>query len=52
VIIIDAPHFNAAVVLDQGVVVRAAPILKYMVGWTAARVVRYCFRKGWQCDER
>lgn len=52
-IIIDAPHFNAAVVLDDnGVVVRAAPILKYMLGWTAARVVRYCFRKGWQFDER
>jgi hypothetical protein len=32
--------------------VRAAPILKYMLGWTASRVVRYCFRKGWQFDER
>jgi hypothetical protein len=44
---IEAPHFVAAVVLDGDRVVRAAPILRYMHGWPAQRVIGYCRRKGW-----
>lgn len=44
---IDAPHFYAGLVVREGVVVRAAPIL----GWAAGRpwtvVKDYCVRKGW-----
>ena len=44
---ISAPHFVAGVVLDGNVVVRCAPILRYMLGWTRARVEGYCRRKHW-----
>lgn len=44
---IDAPHFVAGIVLDSDVVVEAAPIVRYMRGWTRDRVCAYCQRKGW-----
>jgi hypothetical protein len=47
---IDAPHFCAGVVISGGVVTRAAPILKYMFGWTGARVGVYAIGKGWTVD--
>ena len=51
-ILIDAPHFCAAVVLTAGRVSRAAPILAYMTGWTADRVLSYARRKRWQTEVR
>lgn len=46
-----APHFVAGVVFDGETVasrvVRAAPIVHYMQGWTAARVMAYCRTKKW-----
>lgn len=45
---IDAPHFYAGIVLEDDVVVRAAPIVKYMRGWTRDKVRAYCQRKGWK----
>lgn len=38
VIVIDAPHFYVAVVTRRAVVVRAAPILRYMLDWPRQRV--------------
>jgi hypothetical protein len=29
-------------------VILAAPILKYMLGWTAKRVLKYAAKKGWK----
>lgn len=43
---IVAPHFVAGLVTD-GHVRRAAPILRYMIGWPDDRVRRYCVAKGW-----
>lgn len=49
VIRIVARHFVAAVVLDgAAVVVRAAPIVRYMTGWSCSRVLDYCQRRHWQ----
>lgn len=45
---IVAPHFVAGVVLLDDCVVRAAPILKYMMGWSRCRIELYCERKGWK----
>lgn len=49
---IEAPHFVAAVVLvhdGPGLkVARAAPILRYMLGWSGDRVYAYIERKGWR----
>jgi len=45
---ISAPHFVAGAVLnDDHIVMRAAPIIVYMRGWTATRAINYCLRKGW-----
>lgn len=44
---IEAPHFVAGVIIKDGLVVRAAPIVKYMRGWTTTRVTSYAASKGW-----
>lgn len=45
---ITAPHFVAGVVVEDDKVVRTAPIVGYMLGWTADEVRRYVHRKGWR----
>ncbi len=50
-IIIVGPHFCAGAVAANGSIVRAAPKLHYMVGWTRARVEEYCLRKNWWCED-
>lgn len=47
---ITAPHFVAAVVLDEGTVVRAAPIVHYMIDWDMETVVKYCKSKNWKVE--
>ena len=44
---IEAPHFVAGLDAEGGRVVRAAPIVRYMIGWDGRRVARYCASKGW-----
>jgi hypothetical protein len=44
---IVAPHFVAGLEAEHGRVVRAAPILRYMLGWEGARVAGYCRSKRW-----
>lgn len=41
-----APHFVAGFETD-GVVRRAAPIIKYMLGWSNERARAYITSKGW-----
>lgn len=41
-----APHFVAGFESD-GTIRRAAPILKYMVGWSDDRARVYIAQKGW-----
>jgi len=48
---IEVPHFVAGVVLRNGRVVRAAPILQYMMGWRQPRITEYCYKKGWKHDD-
>jgi hypothetical protein len=45
---IDAPHFYAGIVLQDDVVVEAAPIVRYMRKWSRDRVRDYCKEKGWK----
>ena len=45
---IDSDYFSAGVIVVNGKVTRAAPILSYMLGWTSGRVVEYCKKKGWR----
>ena len=49
---IDAPHFNAGVVISgSGQCVEAAPIIKYMMTWNISRIKRRCKKKGWTYQE-
>lgn len=46
---IDAPYFCASGVFDENSsVIRAAPIIKYMIGWTSNKVLKYCEDKKWK----
>ena len=47
---IEAPHFVAGGEVSKGVCVRAAPIIKYMVGWTGRQVRDYCRNKRWKIE--
>lgn len=44
---IDSGYFFAGVIVENGVVVRAAPILRYMLGWDQERVISYIEYKEW-----
>lgn len=44
---VTSPYFCAGLYLRNGVVVQAAPIVRYMNGWNRSRVVGFCRRKGW-----
>lgn len=51
VISIESSYFSAGVVVEEvesGIVIAAAPILKYMIGWGVEEVKRYCEKKGWK----
>jgi hypothetical protein len=44
---ITAPHFVAGLIQRDGVVTKAAPIIKYMTGWRIEKVRTYCAGKSW-----
>lgn len=49
---IKAPHFVCGIVFDEeGRVVEAAPIVRYMRTWSAERILSYCDRKGWEVEK-
>lgn len=55
-LVIDAPHFFAALILEQSPAYdikarKAAPIIEYMIGWTLDDVLVYCDKKGWKVIE-
>jgi len=48
---IESPYFVVGVVTEMGVVKRAAPIVKYMIGWKIYKVIDYCKYKLWEHKE-
>lgn len=44
---IVSDHFAAGIVVKDDKVILAAPILKYMTGWSSDRVRQYVSKKGW-----
>jgi hypothetical protein len=40
-----AKHFVAGFVVEDGLIVRAAPIIKYTIGWKERRALKYFFDK-------
>lgn len=45
---ITAPHFCCAIIFRNQVVIEAAPIVKYMKGWTGIGVENYLKKKKWK----
>jgi hypothetical protein len=45
---VDAPHFYAGIVLENEVVIRAAPILKWTIGKRRDWLSQYFKQKGWK----
>lgn len=43
-------HFTCGVVFLNDQVIEAAPIVRYMMGWTFGRVRRYCEVKHWRFE--
>lgn len=44
---ISSGYFCAGVVIENDLVIEAAPIVMYMKGWSHERVISYCRRKHW-----
>lgn len=49
---IVAPHFVAGIILRDDVVIKAAPIVRYMAvnKWSYWRVFGYCQEKAWSLE--
>jgi hypothetical protein len=47
---IEAPHFVAGADLRDDVVICAAPIIGYMIGWNYWRLFSYCEEKRWRVE--
>lgn len=45
---ITGPSFCAGLDFRLGIVERAAPILRYMKGWSIVRVYIFCAERGWK----
>lgn len=48
---IVAQDFVAGVEIENGVVRDAAPVIHYMLGWPDAKVLDFCYLKGWSASE-
>ena len=48
---ISAKHFVAGVVLRNGIVYEAAPIVRYLLGCTEKRGRDYCQSKNWKIKD-
>jgi len=46
---IESKYFVAGVIFNENYIcIKAAPIIKYMVGWEATKFINYCKSKGWK----
>lgn len=46
---VSSSYFVAGLKARDSIIFEAAPILKFMEGWTLGRVKTYCQEKGWDC---
>jgi hypothetical protein len=47
-VLVEAPRFTAGLVLHDNVVIKTAPIARYMVGWSLDKLRKHCERKQWK----
>lgn len=50
VIQLYSSYFTAGIILQNGTVTEAAPIIRYMKGWNKERVLSYAGGKGWKME--
>lgn len=48
IVAIDAKYFYAGIIIEGGKVIDAAPIVRYMIGWSRAKAAAYVGRKRWK----
>ncbi len=48
---IESSYFTAGAVFERGLCVRAAPIIRWMIGREYGRLYNICISKGWQIKE-
>ena len=48
---LESSYFSCFILLEDGIVTRPAPIVKYMKGWSQKRVIEYANKKGWKYQE-
>ena len=44
---ITSSYFCAGIILENGICIEAAPIVKYMKGWDRPKIRDYCKYKKW-----
>lgn len=49
---VEAPHFVAGYVVTGTTVTAAAPILKYLKGWSMGQAIMYLTEKGYRVRKR
>jgi hypothetical protein len=47
---VTSNYFCAGLIMRNGKVVRAAPIIKYMKGWNIVRIRQYAARRNWTVE--
>jgi hypothetical protein len=47
---IVGPNFVAGLIISNARVIRAAPILNYMIGWPVERIVALAQRREWMIE--
>jgi len=47
---IKSSYFVAGIIIENGTVIQAAPIVGYMIRWRHQRVMDYCRKKRWILD--
>lgn len=44
---INASHFCAGGVIENRLIINAAPIIKYMIGWNVEKAYYFCIKRKW-----
>lgn len=48
---VEANYFTAGFIIERGLCVKAAPIIRWMIGREYGRIYNYCISKGWVIRE-
>lgn len=49
---ISSSYFVAGIIFKNNIVIKAAPIVKWMIGKNIDYIKQYCLSKHWKCEQR